>query len=68
MLGAYAYTDPKSMSVCIYPISCTTYATEILTQKPFIVACYLITKRVLSCNPLGAWWLRYTYKKTAPKD
>jgi len=38
-------------SHCKYPISCTNYAAEQLKTKPLLAAIWLITKRVLSCNP-----------------
>ncbi|PCI74379.1 membrane protein insertion efficiency factor YidD [Candidatus Dependentiae bacterium] len=44
-------------SLCLYPISCTEYALAILEQKTFFWALYLIIKRVLLCNPIGAWFL-----------
>ena len=36
---------------CKYPISCTDYAENTLKSKYLFPAVWLITKRVLSCNP-----------------
>ncbi|MFC1842184.1 membrane protein insertion efficiency factor YidD [Candidatus Dependentiae bacterium] len=36
---------------CKHPISCTDYAQEQLTNRYLFPAIWLITKRVLSCNP-----------------
>jgi len=36
---------------CKHPISCTDYAEETLRKEPLLKAIWLITKRVLSCNP-----------------
>lgn len=36
---------------CRYPITCTEYAKEVLNEKNFILSVFLITKRVLLCNP-----------------
>ncbi|MBL4588078.1 membrane protein insertion efficiency factor YidD [Candidatus Babeliales bacterium] len=44
-------------SFCIYPIGCTEYALRILEQKSLLKAPFLITKRLLTCNPIGAWFL-----------
>ncbi len=47
----------KGFTFCIYPITCTEYALAILEQKPFYTAFFLIAKRLLCCNPIGAWFL-----------
>jgi len=36
---------------CKYPISCTKYAVIQLKTKPLFTALWLITKRLISCNP-----------------
>jgi len=36
---------------CKHPISCTDYAEEKLRNRSLFPAVWLITKRVLSCNP-----------------
>jgi len=36
---------------CKYPISCTDYAEDTLKKESLLKAIWLITKRVLSCNP-----------------
>jgi putative component of membrane protein insertase Oxa1/YidC/SpoIIIJ protein YidD len=38
-------------SNCKYPTTCTAYAEEILKERSFLPAIFIVTKRVLSCNP-----------------
>jgi len=51
---------PKN--VCIYPISCSEYAKHNLKNKNFFIAIILITLRLLSCNPIGALFLKFKYR------
>lgn len=37
---------------CKYPVSCGTYAQLQLEHTHLLRACYLIIKRIASCNPL----------------
>jgi putative component of membrane protein insertase Oxa1/YidC/SpoIIIJ protein YidD len=39
-------------NVCIYPVSCSTYARFMLANKPFYISIPLITLRLISCNPI----------------
>ena len=48
---------------CIYPVSCSDYAKDMITKKPFYKSIPLITLRVLSCNPLTALFIRWKNSK-----
>ena len=41
-------------SRCIYTPSCSAYAVEALKKHGFFYASFLITRRLLRCNPLRA--------------
>jgi putative component of membrane protein insertase Oxa1/YidC/SpoIIIJ protein YidD len=56
LLG-FSKQEGKRFTFCIYPITCTEYALAILDQQPFYKAVFLIAKRLLCCNPIGAWFL-----------
>lgn len=48
-------------AACRFPVSCTSYAIEQLkADQSFIIACFNIISRLLSCNPLAdiLLWLR----------
>jgi putative membrane protein insertion efficiency factor len=47
---------------CIYAQSCSHYAIAILERRNSLVACMLITFRILSCNPINAYLKRRELK------
>ena len=44
---------------CIYPVSCSDYAKQMICAKPFYKSIPLVILRVLSCNPLTALFMRW---------
>ncbi len=51
---------------CIYPVTCTQYANDVLTHRPIYIALPLIFMRIISCNPITALIRKYKSKKTSP--
>ena len=48
--------------VCIYPISCRSYARKLLEEKPWYKAFPLIVWQVVSCNPVTVLWWKWKKK------
>ncbi|MAJ90808.1 MAG: membrane protein insertion efficiency factor YidD [Legionellales bacterium] len=44
--------SPALGSQCRFTPTCSNYALEALRGRSFFIAIYLITKRILKCNPL----------------
>ena len=55
---------PWLQPCCKFVPSCSEYARLCLCQQPLHRALYLITRRILSCNPLVSGGLDLSYKPT----
>jgi putative membrane protein insertion efficiency factor len=54
----------KTISIkCRYHPTCSTYARTALRERGFIESLYLITKRVLKCNPYSSGGIDYLKPK-----
>lgn len=51
------FLGPKGC--CIHPVTCRTYAKDMLHNKSIFIAIPLIIIRVLSCNPINGIYKRY---------
>ena len=45
---------------CIYEQTCSQYAIEAYKSKGFLLASALVVMRLLSCNPINAFWKERT--------
>ena len=65
LLEIYWWVSKPFPSNCKYHPTCSTYARSAMRERGFIESLYLITKRILKCNPYSSGGFDYLKPKNA---